>query len=209
MSETFASGATFTPAGYQGPGTAGDQQGDAVSPVIAALRAENAELRRLCDIAEQSRADLAAQLERFGQPAGNGEEAAGLVTANEELGEALTEARAVVAEMLDVFAQFPGDFSEECEDWRQRAGLDGDEPDEDVPLKPVVFVFDINEGIQGWFHELANEVYAMSGERVVITHIDAEMSDVMIAVADREVGVDEALAIWESDGDFSDEDDDE
>lgn len=64
------------------------------------------------------------------------------------------------------------------------------------PVKPVVIVFDINEGIQGWFRELANEVYAMSGERVVITEIDAEMSDVMLAVADRPVGTDEALAIW-------------
>lgn len=80
------------------------------------------------------------------------------------------------------------------------ASISGDDAGE--PVKPVVIVFDINEGIQGWFRELTEAVYDQSGERVVITEIDAGMSDVMIAVADRQVSTDEAIAIWHAtDGD--------
>lgn len=69
------------------------------------------------------------------------------------------------------------------------------------PATPVVIVFDINEGIQQWFDELATAVREQSGGTVIITEVDAQMSDVMLAVADRPVGADEAIAIWHSDGD--------
>lgn len=73
--------------------------------------------------------------------------------------------------------------------------------------KPVIIVFDINEGIQGWFRDLADAVREQSGGKVIITDVDAEMSDVMIAVADREIDSGEALAIWSGDDDFDGADD--
>lgn len=62
---------------------------------------------------------------------------------------------------------------------------------------PVVIEFDINEGVQAWFGDLAEAVRDQSGGRVIITHVDAAHSDVIFAVASRPVGEDEAFAILE------------
>jgi hypothetical protein len=69
------------------------------------------------------------------------------------------------------------------------------EPADAAPA-PVVIVFDPRECGLPWLEELATAVREQSGGRVVVTEVDAAMSDAMIAVAAREVSTDEALAIW-------------
>lgn len=76
----------------------------------------------------------------------------------------------------------------------QADAADGSKP---APLKPAVIVFDPNEASLPWLDKLAAAVRDHSGGKVIITEVDAGMSDAMIAVAARPVSLDEALAIWE------------
>lgn len=73
------------------------------------------------------------------------------------------------------------------------------------PVTPVVIVFDPRECSMDWLEKLASAVREQSGGKVIITDVDAQMSDAMIAVADREVSYDEAAAIWHGE----DEDDEQ
>lgn len=68
-----------------------------------------------------------------------------------------------------------------------------------LATRPVVIVFDPRECGLPWLDELATAVREQSGGRVIITEVDAGMSDVMIAVAGREVPLAEALSIWRGD----------
>lgn len=186
----WPAGAKVTPIGYQGPaahtytpGCAGHHPPSQPCPPAAAQPAVNGMAGWSVTEAEYNdrRAAAAAELAR--------------VTAERDLlREQLRQAKLGLLSITLSVDDSPGALMRTAQHALDQ--VKAADPNAPKDVKPVVIVFDINEGIQGWFHDLTQAVYDQSGERVVITEIDADMSDVMITVADRAISTDEAIAIW-------------
>jgi len=113
----------------------------------------------------------------------------------------LATTRAIAREVLAAYESGTVVSGELAGIWRDRLGGDHEagEPE------PVIIVFDSRESGLPWLEPLARAVRDMSGGRVIITDVDMDMSDCVIAVATREVDSPEAWAIWTGEGNEGDE----